>query len=152
MTYREEFPLWIATVYRNHGYEPGKWYGAEVAEKLYNEALATYDGPPATMRDYVEAIPSKSEFEYLSFVIQRLRENNVNLSALSDKERWAMMDEIAAESSQRKDTHTSRAKRVQQTSMQATLDAKRDVLLQAARRNAGQYAEAEDDIKDIVIG
>lgn len=152
MTYREEFPLWMATVYRNHGYEPGKWYGAEVAEKLYNEALATYNGPPATMRDYIEAIPSKSEFEYLSFVIRHLRENNVNLSALSDKERWAMMDEIATEYSQRKDTHTSRAKRVQQTSVQTVLNAERDVLLQAARRNAGQYAEAEDAKKDVIIG
>ncbi len=152
MTYREEFPLWMATVYRNHGYEPGKWYGAEVAEKLYNEALATYDGPSATMRDYVEAIPSKSEFEYLSFVIQRLRENDVNLSTLSDKERWALMDRIVAEYSQNKGAHISRAKRVQQTSMQVVLDTERDVLLQAARRNAGQHAEAEDDTKDIVIG
>ena len=47
MTYSEAFPLWVAEVYRNHGYEPGKWYGSEVAETLYNEAMATYNGPPA---------------------------------------------------------------------------------------------------------
>lgn len=52
MTYSEAFPLWVAEVYRNHGYEPDKWYGSEVAETLYNEAMATYNGPPATMRDY----------------------------------------------------------------------------------------------------
>lgn len=56
------FPLWVAEVYRNHGYEPDKWYGSEVAETLYNEAMATYNGPPATMRDYIEAIPSAEEF------------------------------------------------------------------------------------------
>lgn len=47
MTYSEAFPLWVAEVYRNHGYEPGKWYGSEVAETLYNEAMATYNGPLA---------------------------------------------------------------------------------------------------------
>lgn len=62
MTYSEAFPLWVAEVYRNHGYEPDKWYGSEVAEMLYNEAMATYNGPPATMRDYIEAIPSAEEF------------------------------------------------------------------------------------------
>lgn len=36
MTYSEAFPLWVAEVYRNHGYEPDKWYGSEVAETLYN--------------------------------------------------------------------------------------------------------------------
>lgn len=46
MTYSEAFPLWVAEVYRNHGYEPDKWYGSEVAETLYNEAMATYNGPP----------------------------------------------------------------------------------------------------------
>lgn len=56
MTYSEAFPLWVAEVYRNHGYEPDKWYGSEVAETLYNEAMATYNGPPATMRDYIEKL------------------------------------------------------------------------------------------------
>lgn len=42
MTYSEAFPLWVAEVYRNHGYEPDKWYGSEVAETLYNEAMATF--------------------------------------------------------------------------------------------------------------
>ena len=64
MTYNEAFPLWVAEVYRNHGYEPDTWYGSEVAEKMHKEALATYKGPPATMLDYVEAIPSEEEFEY----------------------------------------------------------------------------------------
>lgn len=61
MTYSEAFPLWVAEVYRNHGYEPDKWYGSEVAETLYNEAMATYTGPPATIQDYIEAIPSAGQ-------------------------------------------------------------------------------------------
>ena len=32
MTYSEAFSLWVAEVYRNHGYELDKWYGSEVAE------------------------------------------------------------------------------------------------------------------------
>lgn len=36
MTYNEAFPLWVAEVYRNHGYEPDTWYGSEVAEKMHN--------------------------------------------------------------------------------------------------------------------
>lgn len=36
MTYSEAFSLWVAEVYRNHGYEPDNWYGSEVAETLYN--------------------------------------------------------------------------------------------------------------------
>ena len=35
--------------------------------------------------------------------------------------------------------------------MQATLDAERDVLLHAARRNASRYDDAEDATKDFVI-
>lgn len=151
MTYSEAFPLWVAEVYRNHGYEPDKWYGSEVAETLYNEAMATYNGPPATMRDYIEAIPSADEFAYLGYAIERLRRDNINLNALSDKERWALMDKIVAEYPQYKNTRTSHAKQVQQTSMQAELDAERDVLLQAARHNASRYSEAEDATKDFVI-
>lgn len=132
MTYSEAFPLWVAEVYRNHGYEPDKWYGSEVAETLYNEAMTTYNGPPATMRDW-------------------LRRDNINLNALSDKERWALMNKIVAEYPQYKDARTSRAKQVQQTSMQAALDAERDVLLQAARHNASRYSEAEDATKNFVI-
>lgn len=96
MTYSEAFPLWVAEVYRNHGYEPDNWYGSEVAETLYNEAMATYNGPPATMRDYIEAIPSADEFAYLDYAIERLHRDNINLNALSDKERWALMDKIVA--------------------------------------------------------
>ena len=44
MTYNEAFPLWVAEVYRNHGYEPDTWYGSEVAEKMHKEALTTYKG------------------------------------------------------------------------------------------------------------
>lgn len=151
MTYSEAFSLWVAEVYRNHGYEPDKWYGSEVAETLYNEAMATYNGPPATMRDYIEAIPSADEFMYLDYAIERLRRDNINLNALSDKERWALMDKIVAEYPQYKNARTSRAKQVQQTSMQAALDAERDVLLQAARDNASRYSEAEDATKKFVI-
>lgn len=113
MTYSEAFSLWVAEVYRNHGYEPDKWYGSEVAETLYNEAIATYNGPPATMRDYIEAIPSAEEFAYLDYAIERLRRDNINLNALSDKERWALMDKIIAEYPQYKDARTSHPKRVQ---------------------------------------
>lgn len=97
MTYSEAFPLWVAEVYRNHGYEPDKWYGSEVAETLYNEAMATYTGPPATIQDYIEAIPSADEFAYLDYAIERLHRDNINLNALSDKERWALIDKIVAE-------------------------------------------------------
>lgn len=117
MTYNEAFPLWVAEVYRNHGYEPDTWYGSEVAEKMHKEALATYKGPPATMLDYVEAIPSEEEFEYLDYAIQQLRKDNINLNALPDKERWAVMDRIIAEYAEHKNAHVSRAKRVQKTSM-----------------------------------
>lgn len=113
MTYNEAFPLWVAEVYRNHGYEPDTWYGSEVAEKMHKEALATYKGPPATMLDYVEAIPSEEEFEYLDYAIQQLRKDNINLNALPDKERWAVMDRIIAEYAEHKNTHASRAKQVQ---------------------------------------
>lgn len=151
MTYNEAFPLWVAEVYRNHGYEPDTWYGSEVAEKMHKEALATYKGPPATMWDYVEAIPSEEEFEYLDYAIQQLRKDNINLNALPDKERWAVMDRIIAEYAEYKNTHVSRAKRVQKTSMQAALEEERDSLLQAAQRNASQYSETEDATKDFII-
>ena len=61
------------------------------------------------------------------------------------------MDKIVAEYPLYKNARTSRAKQVQQTSMQAALDAERDVLMQAARRNASQYSEAEEATKDFVI-
>lgn len=151
MTYSEAFPLWVAEVYRNHGYEPDKWYGSEVAETLYNEAMATYNGPPATMRDYIEAIPSAEEFAYLDYAIERLRRDNINLNALSDKERWAVMDRIIAEYAEHKNTHASRAKQIQKTSMQAALEEEREALSQTAQRNASRYSEAEDATKDFVI-
>lgn len=50
-----------------------------------------------------------------------------------------------------KNTHVSRAKRVQKTSMQAALEEERDSLLQAAQRNASQYSETEDATKDFII-
>ena len=103
------------------------------------------------MLDYVEAIPSEEEFEYLDYAIQQLRKDNINLNALPDKERWAVMDRIIAEYAEHKNTHTSRAKQVQKTSMQAALEEERDFLLQAAQRNASQYSEAEDTTKDFVI-
>ena len=133
MTYNEAFPLWVAEVYRNHGYEPDTWYGSEVAEKMHKEALATYKGPPATMLDYVEAIPSEEEFEYLDYAIQQLRKDNINLNALPDKERWAVMDRIIAEYAEHKNTHTSRAKQVQKTSMQAALEEEREALAYLSR-------------------
>lgn len=42
--------------------------------------------------------------------------------------------------------------RTRQTSMQRVLDEEHEVLMQAARRNAKQYAEAEAATKDFVLG
>ena len=103
--------------------------------------IGRISGPPATMWDYIEAIPSADEFAYLDYAIERLHRDNINLNALSDKERLALMDKIVAEYPQYKNVRTSRAKQVQQTSMQAALDAERDVLLQAARRNVSRYSD-----------
>lgn len=50
-----------------------------------------------------------------------------------------------------KNTHTSRAKQVQKTSMQAALEEEREALSQTAQRNASRYSEAEDATKDFVI-
>lgn len=72
MTYSEAFSLWVAEVYRNHGYEPDKWYGSEVAETLYNEAIATYNGPPATMRDYIEALNEAAKEGFTVMTVQEL--------------------------------------------------------------------------------
>lgn len=46
----------------------------------------------------------------------------------------------------------SYAHRTRQTSMQRILDEEHEVLMQAARRNAKQYAEAEAATKDFVLG
>lgn len=46
----------------------------------------------------------------------------------------------------------SYAHRTRQTSMQRVLDEEHEVLMQAARRNAKQYAEAEAATKDFVLG
>ena len=88
----------------------------------------------------------------MDYAIQQLRKDNINLNTLPDKERWAVMDRIIAEYAEHKNTHTSRAKQVQKTSMQAALEEERDFLLQAAQRNANQYSEAEDTTKNFVIG
>lgn len=46
----------------------------------------------------------------------------------------------------------SYAYRTRQTSMQRVLNEEHEVLMQAARRNAKQYAEAEAATKDFVLG
>lgn len=46
----------------------------------------------------------------------------------------------------------SYAHRARQTSMQRVLDEEHEVLMQAARRNAKQYAEAEAATKGFVLG
>lgn len=96
-TFNEEFPKWIKDVYQKNGYDPDKWYGSEIYEKLHREAMQTYTGPAATMQDYVEAKPTETDIKYLDFVIKRIREKSVNLSGLSDSERWKLMDDIIAE-------------------------------------------------------
>lgn len=52
-TYNIEFPKWRDEVYRKHGYDPRGWYGAEVAEKMHQEAMRTYIGPAATAKDFI---------------------------------------------------------------------------------------------------
>jgi hypothetical protein len=96
-TFNEEFPKWIKDVYQRNGYDPDKWYGSEIYEKLHREAMQTYTGPAATMQDYVEAKSTEEDIKYLDFVIKIIREKGVNLSGLSDSERWKLMDDIIAE-------------------------------------------------------
>lgn len=59
-TYNIEFPKWRDEVYRKHGYDPRGWYGAEVAEKMHQEAMRTYIGPAATAKDYIEVQHTQS--------------------------------------------------------------------------------------------
>lgn len=94
-TYNTEFPKWQEEVYRKHGYDPHKWYGSEVAEKMWREAMRTYTGPAATAQDYFEASESEESNEYLAFVIKKIRDTGINISSLPDTERWELMDEIA---------------------------------------------------------
>ena len=70
-TYNTEFPKWQEEVYRKNGYDPHKWYGSEVAEKMWWEAMHTYTGPAATAQDYFEASESEESNEYLAFVIKK---------------------------------------------------------------------------------
>ena len=88
----------------------------------------------------------------MDYAIQQLRKDNINLNALPDKERWAVMDRIIAEYAEHKNTHASRAKQVQKTSMQAALEEEREAFSQTAQRNASRYSEAEDATKDFIIG
>lgn len=88
MTYNEAFPLWVAEVYRNHGYEPDTWYGSEVAEKMHKETLATYKGPPATMWDYVEAIPSEEEFEYAHRITVYKKDGKTVKREVAEYDQW----------------------------------------------------------------
>ena len=62
-TYNIEFPKWRDEVYRRHGYDPCGWYGAEVAEKMHQEAMRTYIGPAATAKDYLEVQHTQEEDE-----------------------------------------------------------------------------------------
>ena len=94
-TYNTEFPKWQEEVYRKHGYDPHKWYGSEVAEKMWREAMRTYTGPAATAQDYFEASESEESNEYLAFVIKKIRDTGINISSLPDTERWKLMNEIA---------------------------------------------------------
>lgn len=96
-TYNIEFPKWRDEVYRKHGYDPRGWYGAEVAEKMHQEAMRTYIGPAATAKDYIEVQHTQEENKYFAFIIKSLREKNIDISKLSDSERWKLMDELVNE-------------------------------------------------------
>lgn len=66
------------------------------------------------------------------------------------------MDTAAIQETNRQIEHImqkrSYARRTRQTTMQQALSEKHDVLMQAALRNAKQYAEAEAATKDFVLG
>lgn len=96
-TYNIEFPKWRDEVYRKHSYDPRGWYGAEVAEKMHQEAMRTYIGPAATAKDYLEVQHTQEEDKYFAFIIKRVREKNIDISKLSDSERWKLMDELVNE-------------------------------------------------------
>lgn len=93
-TYNIEFPKWRDEVYRKHGYDPRGWYGAEVAEKMHQEAMRTYIGPAATAKDYLEVQHTQEEDKYFAFIVKRVREKNIDIGKLSDSERWKLMDEL----------------------------------------------------------
>lgn len=66
------------------------------------------------------------------------------------------MDTAAIQETNRQIEHImqkrSYARRTRQTTMQQALSEEHDVLMQAALRNAKQYADAETATKDFVLG
>ena len=95
-TYREEFPKWLEKVYREHGYDSESAYSSEVEEKLYKESLQTYAGPAPTAEDYFVSAEANDD-EFLAFFLKRIREEEIRINKLSDKERWALNDRLVAE-------------------------------------------------------
>lgn len=95
-TYREEFPKWLKKVHRAHGYDSESAYSSETEEKLYKEALQTYTGPAPTAEDYFVSAEINND-EFLAFFLKRIREEEIHINKLSDKERWALNDRLVAE-------------------------------------------------------
>lgn len=95
-TYREEFPKWLEKVHKDHGYDSESAYSSEIEEKLYKEALQTYTGPAPTAEDYFVSAETNND-EFLTFFLNRIREEEIHINKLSDKERWALNDRLVAE-------------------------------------------------------
>ena len=95
-TYREEFPKWLEKVHREHGYDSESAYSSETEEKLYKEALQTYMGPAPTADDYFVSATTNND-EFLVFFLKCIREEEIHINKLSDKERWALNDRLVAE-------------------------------------------------------
>lgn len=95
-TYRESFPKWLKKVHQEHGYDSESAYSSEIEEKLYKEALQTYTGPAPTAEDYFVSVESSND-EFLTFFLNRIREEGIHINRLSDKERWTLNDRLIAE-------------------------------------------------------
>lgn len=95
-TYREAFTKWLEKVHREHGYDSEATYSSELEEKLYKEALQTYTGPAPTAEDYFVSAEAYDD-EFLAFFLKRIREEEIQINKLSDKERWALNDRLVAE-------------------------------------------------------
>lgn len=95
-TYREEFPKWLKKVHQEHGYDSDSAYSSELEEKLYKEALQTYTGPAPTAEDYFVSAEVNDD-GFLTFFLKRIREEEIQINKLSDKERWALNDRLVAE-------------------------------------------------------
>lgn len=129
-----------------------KYYSTKLNDEVYDTQYAVSehviecweDGPvpPIVINSSIWAIVE-------STAAQMQKDNRfLRNKEIRDTEFLEVSARIYAE---HKNTHTSRAKQVQKTSMQAALEEEREVLSQTAQRNASRYSEAEDATKDFVV-